>query len=101
MEKMKSYYLTKEESTLLNGLAIVFVVIEYLSWLALKELKYREMKMYRYCKKSGSINKGGDVLLKAEQLLNDNAPFEYTREVSDVPDMKKWETLNSVNMIII
>ena len=76
---MKSYYLTKEESTLLNGLAIVFVVIEYLSWLALKELKYREMKMYRSCKKSGSIYKGGDVLLKAEQLLKDNAPFEYTR----------------------
>lgn len=120
-----------------------------LTWLALKEFKKREMKMFRYCKYflgrtewdqmitnllapqakyfycsemlreeiynsgkswklqqnkvkrivsiiSGSIYKGGDVILRAAQLLKDNVSFEFVWEVYGVTEMKKWEKLTGV-----
>lgn len=121
-----------------------------LTWLALKEFKKREMKMFRSCKYflgrtewdqmitnllapqakyfycseilrgeiyysgktwklqqnkvkrivsiiSGSIYKGGDVILRAARVLKENVPFEYVWEVYGVPDMKNWEKLTGIN----
>lgn len=55
MVQMKRYYLTKDESTLLKGVAIVFVVIEHIFWLALKEFKRREMKMFKFENSSNTV----------------------------------------------
>ena len=89
---MKHYYLTKDESTLLKGLAIVFVVIEYLFWLALKEFKRREMKMFKFENSPNTVceaqllgipviatNVGGTSTLVRHMetgiLVSANAPF--------------------------
>ena len=45
---------------------------------------------------SGSIYKGGDVILRAAQILKDNAPFEFVWKVYGVPEMNMWEKLTGV-----
>lgn len=120
-----------------------------LSWLALKEFKKREMKMFHSCKYflgrthwdkgicqllapqaeyfycgemlrqeiynsqkiwkpqqntakrivsiiSGSIYKGGDVVLRAAKILKENTPFNFVWEVYGVRDMKQWEKLTHI-----
>ena len=120
-----------------------------LTWLALKEFKKREMKMFRSCRYflgrtewdkgicqllapqaeyfycsemlrpeiynstktwkpqhnkvkrivsiiSGSVYKGGDVILRAAKVLKENASFDFSWDVYGVKDMEQWESLNSI-----
>ena len=120
-----------------------------LTWLALKEFKKREMKMFRTCKYflgrtdwdksicnllapqaqyfycsemlrpeiygsekiwkpsrnrtkrivsiiSGSVYKGGDVILRAAKILKENAPFDFVWEIYGVKDMAQWEKLTHI-----
>ena len=120
-----------------------------LTWLALKEFKKREMKMFHSCKYflgrtewdkgicnllapqahyfycsemlrpeiynsvkswsnpnnrikriisiiSGSIYKGGDVVLRAAQILKDNAPFDFVWEMYGLSDIRQWEALTNI-----
>lgn len=120
-----------------------------LTWLALKEFKKREMKMFKSCKYflgrtdwdrkitqilapqakyfycsemlrpviydsdkiwavpnnqrkrivsiiSGSIYKGGDLILRAAKVLKDNAHFDFVWDVYGVKDMKQWEKLTHI-----
>lgn len=120
-----------------------------LTWLALKEFKKREMRMFRACRYflgrtdwdkgichllapqaeyfycsemlrpeiynsakiwepqhnkvkrivsiiSGSVYKGGDVILRAAKILKENASFDFSWEVYGVKDMEQWETMCSI-----
>lgn len=120
-----------------------------LTWLALKEFKKRERKMFRSCKYfigrtdwdqkitrllapqaeyfycsemlrpviynsdkiwtktdnqkkhivsiiSGSIYKGGDLILRASKVLKENVSFDFVWEVYGINDMSVWEKLAHV-----
>ena len=120
-----------------------------LTWLALKEFKKREIRMFRACRYflgrtdwdkgichllapqaeyfycsemlrpeiynsakiwkpqhnkvkrivsiiSGSVYKGGDVILRAAKVLKENASFDFSWEVYGVKDMEQWESMCSI-----
>jgi len=120
-----------------------------LTWLALKEFRNREMKIFKSCRYffgrtdwdqsitrllapqakyfycsemlrpeiynskkvwkprqnevkrivsiiSGSIYKGGDVVLRAAKVLKENVRFDFVWEVYGVGDMKQWEKLTHI-----
>lgn len=45
---------------------------------------------------SGSIYKGGDLILRAAKVLKENASFDFVWEVYGVNDMHAWEMLTHV-----